>query len=127
MIDTGAQPNVVKIAALKNRKDIDRSKRPHLHGISETKVHSIETILLYLDDLKAFAKFIVFPNLFPLRTHLLIGSQFCKSCNMMLDYGRAVLTFNESQFALEEERTVECPARDLIYIEMKVSEALLAK
>ena len=99
MIDTGAQPNVVKIAALKNRKAIDRTVKPYLHGISSNRVESIGTIKLHLDELDPHAKFVVVPNEFPLKTDLLIGSQFGRSWYMMLDFGRAILTLNDARFS----------------------------
>ena len=121
MIDTDAQPNVVKRSTLQSDTEINFNYCPNLIGITAIRVETIATTFLYLDDLEAEAKFAVVSDSFSIKTDLLIGVKFCRSSNMVLDFKRDQLIIKDAQIPIGEERTVECRANEMIWIDMSLN------
>lgn len=72
MIDTGAEPNVIKIGALNERAVINRAKILKIAGVTANTVTTVGSVIINIWGNPI--EFLVVPDAFPTRTDGIIGS-----------------------------------------------------
>ena len=99
MIDSGSQPNLIKISAFRGDLMMDVAEKPILRGISGYDQDTLGTCRVSLYGIEV--KFVVIPSKFPMKLPVILGSYFCKISGAIIDYERNLLSFNEHRLAFE--------------------------
>ena len=91
MIDSGAQPNLIRISELNGDVLVYESNKPILRGISEYDLVSMGVCKIPFYG--KITEFIVVDDSVPIKSNVLIGSRFCNDRNATVDFANRRLNF----------------------------------
>ena len=126
MVDSGAQPNLVRISALNGDVLVYGKNKPILRGISGRDIVSLGIckILFY----GKITEFIVVDESVPIKTSVLIGSRFCNERNASVDFANKRLNFEtHSLLFINSNQTYKLPPRSTSTIRVKIANDFKAK
>ena len=117
MLDTGAEPNLIKVSKVKEGTAINAKDRLTLQGITEGRV---ETLGSTQDRISGKGvEFHVVPDSFPITTKGLLGTSFCSSgatisyTEQRIVWGDIIIPFSNN--------AVTIPARSVAYIPLRAT------
>ena len=109
MLDTGAQPNLIKIGSLNSNIHIDPRNIIHLTGITDSVVNTLGTARIYI--LRVPVTFHVVTDDFPIIQQGILGSSFFTEHNAQIDYGTQCVSWRNHIFPFKERESIIVPAR----------------
>lgn len=94
LIDTEACVSIVKSSIIKNTINIDKSDTIFMKGITQKRVSSIGSIkmILIFEHISIENKMHIVPDGFLIPSHGIIGKDFTKKFNCVIDYGNMNFT-----------------------------------
>ena len=111
MLDTGAQPNLIKESMLKPGIEINAKKRLTLQGITERRIETLGST--YISIAQKPVEFYIVPDSFPVTAEGLLGSSFCSSGvtisypEQQIKWGNVIIPFINNNVSLPA-RSVSC-------------------
>jgi len=93
MLDTGAQPNIIKISTLNRTIPIDSKQILKLKGITKNMVKTLGTVHAYLFNTPII--FHVVRDDFPIMQQGILGSSFFTDHHAQIDYGTSCVTWKQ--------------------------------
>lgn len=100
MIDSGSQPNIIKHSALRAGAEIDLERAPLLRGISgqDRRTLGLFNVRLYGKS----TEFVVIADDFPTKTTVLLGAQFLRERDAVIDFESGKLAFDGRELKFRE-------------------------
>jgi len=118
MIDSGSAINMIKPKFLKNTP-VDLDDRIILKGITEVPVETQGAVIFTILD--KITKFYVVSNELPIPTDGILGSEFLRDNNAILDYNKELLVVGSFLIPFYKETRVRVPARTVLPVSFHVS------
>lgn len=109
MLDTGAQPNIIKKGCLKENGDIDIKDIIKLTGITEEVVETLGSIQAHIDQIPI--TFHIVENDFPIITQGILGSTFFTNNHACINYGKKEITWKNNALPFKQRESVVVPPR----------------
>lgn len=109
MLDTGAQPNIIKVGSVNPKLKIDYTAKLQLTGITTDAVETIGSIRARI--LRVPVTFYVVPDDFPIIPQGILGSSFFIENNAQINYETKCITWRNSSFPFKERESVVIPPR----------------
>jgi len=109
MLDTGAQPNIIKIGSVNPKLRIDYFEKLQLTGITTNVVETIGSIKARI--LRVPVTFHVVTDDFPIISQGILGSSFFVTNNAQINYGTNCVTWRNRTFPCKERESVVVPPR----------------
>lgn len=109
MLDTGAQPNIIKKGCLRENGDIDTKDIIKLTGITEEVVETLGSIQAYIDQIPI--TFHIVENDFPIITQGILGSTFFTNNHVCINYGKKEITWKNNVLPFKQRESVVVPPR----------------
>jgi len=109
MLDTGAQPNVIKIGSVNPKLKIDYFEKLQLTGITTSVVETIGSIKARI--LQVPVTFHVVADDFPIISQGILGSSFFITNNAQINYGTNCVTWRNRTFPFKERESIIVPPR----------------
>ncbi|KOC59990.1 hypothetical protein WH47_10118 [Habropoda laboriosa] len=109
MVDRGAEPNLIKISALKEDTRIDRYDKLSIRGVTHERVSTLGSA--YLTLYKMPLKFHVVPDSFPINVEGILGFTFLRD-QATISYTKNSVIWNDIAipFFNQNQREVPWPA-----------------
>lgn len=109
MLDTGAQPNIIKKGCVHETTLINDKEILQLTGITENAVHTLGSIKAPI--LQTSVIFHIVPDNFPITQQGILGTSFFKEHNACINYAQRNLTWRNCAFPFKTQDTVVVPPR----------------
>jgi len=109
MLDTGAQPNIIKKECVHDNTIINEQEILQLTGITENAVNTLGSICAYI--LQTPIIFHVVPDDFPITQQGILGTSFFKEHDACINYGKNSLIWRNCIFPFKKQETVVIPPR----------------
>lgn len=119
MLDTGAQPNIIKIGTLNNQVFIDNKQILKLKGITEDIVETLGTVYIHIFETPII--FHVVNDDFPIRQQGILGSSFFTEHYARIDYGAGCVTWKRHKIPFKNDESIVIPARSNVGFMVNVS------
>lgn len=89
LVDSQADISVIKLSSLIGNFSLDKSEIVEIRGVTEEPIHSLGFIMveIFIDNMKITHKFHIMPNNFHIPSDGILGKDFCKLYECVLDYG----------------------------------------
>lgn len=85
MIDTGAQPNIIKKELIKDPLMINEDNTTSIVGIDKDPIKTIGLIRVKIDNYGKLRQFLVVSDDFVIQTNALVGAMFLNSCDTTIN------------------------------------------
>ena len=111
MLDTGAEPNLIKKSALKPETQINMNKRLTLQVITEGRIETLGST--HVSIAQTPVEFHIVPDSFPVTAEGLLGSSFCSSGitisypEQQIKWGDVIIPFANNNITIPA-RSVSC-------------------
>ena len=115
MLDTGAEPNLIKVSKVKEGTAINAKDRLTLQGITEGRVETHGSTQVRISGKSV--EFYVVPDSFPITTEGLLGTSFCSS-GATISYPEQRIVWGDI-IILFSNNAVTIPARSVTYIPLR--------
>ena len=110
MVESGSQPNLIKISALDRKLRMNISEKPILRGISGHDQNSLGVCHVEIYGINS--RFVVVDNKFSIAYPLILGSHFSKQSSAIIDYDKGQIIFRERVILFENTKdNEETPAK----------------
>lgn len=109
MLDTGAQPNILKKGCIRKQVRMNQEKRIQLTGITEDVVHTLGTVEARISGIPVV--FHVVPDDFPIIPQGILGSSFFTEYNACIDYRGNCVTWCDCTFPFKIKESIVIPPR----------------
>ncbi|KYM93383.1 hypothetical protein ALC62_16016 [Cyphomyrmex costatus] len=109
MLDTGAQPNIIKRNCINDNIFINTRETLQLTGITEDVAVTIGSIKACISSIPV--TFHVVPDDFPIISQGILGSTFFVERNECINYAKNNITWHGKTLPFKERETVKIPAR----------------
>jgi len=109
MLDTGAQPNIIKIGSVNPNLKIEYFEKLQLTGITTNVVETIGSIKARI--LRVPVTFHVVADDFPIISQGILGSSFFITNNAQINYGTNCVTWRNRTFPFKERESIIVPPR----------------
>lgn len=109
MLDTGAQPNIIKKGCINENIELNCNEIIRLTGITEDVVITLGTIVAHISNVPVTLH--VVPDEFPIITQGIIGSSFFIENNACINYGEQIITWGTNAFPFKQIETIVIPPR----------------
>ena len=115
MIDSGAQPNVIKINVLDPSTTIDISKKRCIIGVSSEPIPTIGTIRLKIDEFVE-DEFLVVAKNFPIPACVILDAHFCEINTAKIDFKTNIFGNGRVRIPLEISFTELIPGKSTKHV-----------
>lgn len=119
MLDTGAQPNIIKKSSLNAQAFIKTNETIQLTGITENVANTLGTTTVYIFDSPVV--FHIVPDDFPVITQGILGSSFFTQYNACIDYRNHEITWHNRSIPFKTRESVVLPARTKFGLIVRIS------
>ena len=119
MLDTGAQPNILKKECINNNIQINYEEIIQLTGITENVVNTIGSITAHISGVPVI--FHVVTDDFPIITQGILGSSFFTEHNACINYGNKLVTWRNCAFPFKVRESIILPPRANIGFAVRVA------
>ena len=109
MVDTGSEPNLIKIEAISSHVPINEKKIVKLCGITAQHVFTLGTVEINITGL--LIQFHVVPNDFPISCSGILGTEFLVQANAKINYAKNCLEWESNCLQFTDREIVIIPAR----------------
>ncbi|KYM99638.1 hypothetical protein ALC62_09606 [Cyphomyrmex costatus] len=109
MLDTGAQPSIIKKGCLNDSIIINNDEILQLTGITKDVVNTLGSVKAHLYH--NFVTFHVVPDNFPILSQGILGSSFFAEHDAHIDYRRKNISWHNCSFPFKEKESVVIPPR----------------
>ncbi|XP_036142126.1 uncharacterized protein LOC118645358 [Monomorium pharaonis] len=109
MLDTGAQPNIIKQGCLQRKIEVNNQEILQLTGITEDAVNTLGSIQVQIFNI--LVTFHVVPDDFPIIQQGILGTSFFTEHNACIDYSNSTVTWHNCAIPFKEQETVVIPPR----------------
>ena len=119
MLDTGAQPNIIKKECINSDVYINKKDIIQLTGITENVVNTLGSIIAHISSTPV--TFHVVPDEFPIITQGILGSTFFTEHNACINYGNQLITWRNCSFHFKEKESIIVPPRTNSGVTIRIS------
>lgn len=122
MVDTGAQPNVVKRSVLENHVQIRDGKETRVSGIGGGPVSVLGLCEIRLCRPDISVDFLVVADDFPIPTPMLLGARFMDRAKIIIDFRDRKIMFGNHDSSVYTRANAKCSPLEVQWIEAPVRE-----
>jgi hypothetical protein len=109
LVDTGSEPNLIKINVISPHVRVNKSKILKLCGITADHVLTLGIININVEG--QLIQFHLVPNDFPISCSGILGTEFFEQTNAKINYAKNCLEWENNYLQFIDQETVIIPAR----------------